>query len=258
MQGQETALASRVSSGGFLSAVRLASRVCLACGRGGGHVRSLLRLMISRHGARPCRRCGGSAGRRSPGRAGAMRTSSSIWPSSRPSAASVHSRVRSLAALAWAAEFVRKVQRVDRRAAGPVEAPGAEADHFLIVLGRDVRHHPRGQRCSMASPNVAPPTPSMMTSNSPPGCATTAVAPRRPVSARCRAASRTSAVTSQRRQPGQLNRHPADSAGRTGDQHAFPEHQAPDLQGPQRCQPGRGKGGSLHVRKRRPGSAPCG
>ena len=29
--------------------------------------------------------------------------SSSIWPSSRPSAASVHSRVRSLAALAWAA-----------------------------------------------------------------------------------------------------------------------------------------------------------
>jgi hypothetical protein len=63
---------SRASSGGFLSAVRLASRVCLACGRGGGHVRSLLRLMISRHGARPCRRCGDSEGRRSPGRAGAM------------------------------------------------------------------------------------------------------------------------------------------------------------------------------------------
>jgi hypothetical protein len=29
--GQETAPASRASSGGFLSAVRLAGRVCLAC-----------------------------------------------------------------------------------------------------------------------------------------------------------------------------------------------------------------------------------
>jgi hypothetical protein len=48
--------------------------------------------------------------------------------------------------------------------------------------------------------------------------------------------------------PGQLDRHPADPAGRPGDQHAPAEQQPPDLQGPQRRQPGRGEGGRLQVR----------
>src|SRR5262245_37400421 len=39
-------------------------------------------------------------------------------------------------------ELVRKVQRVDHRAACPVEAPGPEADHFLVVLRRDVHYDP--------------------------------------------------------------------------------------------------------------------
>src|SRR6266536_6430094 len=39
-------------------------------------------------------------------------------------------------------EFVRKVQRADRRAVCTVEAPGPEADHFLVVLRRDVHHDP--------------------------------------------------------------------------------------------------------------------
>src|SRR6266566_7777916 len=39
-------------------------------------------------------------------------------------------------------EFVRKVQRVDRRAARTVEAPGPETDHFLLVPRRDVHHDP--------------------------------------------------------------------------------------------------------------------
>src|SRR5690348_104314 len=39
-------------------------------------------------------------------------------------------------------EFVRKVHGVDRRAACAVEAPGPEADHFLVVLRRDVHYDP--------------------------------------------------------------------------------------------------------------------
>src|SRR5689334_24710315 len=39
-------------------------------------------------------------------------------------------------------EFVRKVQGIDRRAARAVEAPGPEADHFLVVLRRDVHYDP--------------------------------------------------------------------------------------------------------------------
>src|SRR5881409_3159982 len=41
-------------------------------------------------------------------------------------------------------EFVRQVQGVDRRAAGTVEAPGPEADRFLVVLRRDVHDDPTG------------------------------------------------------------------------------------------------------------------
>jgi hypothetical protein len=47
--------------------------------------------------------------------------------------------------------------------------------------------------------------------------------------------------------PGQLYRHPPDTAGRPGDEHALAEHQAPDLERPERGQPGRGQGGGLHI-----------
>jgi hypothetical protein len=48
---------------------------------------------------------------------------------------------------------------------------------------------------------------------------------------------------------GELDRHPPDSASRTGDQYALAEHQACDLKRPQRCQPVGGKGGGLDIRK---------
>ena len=48
---------------------------------------------------------------------------------------------------------------------------------------------------------------------------------------------------------GELDRHPSDSAGRTGDQHALAEHQASDRKCPQRCQPSGGRGGGLHIGK---------
>jgi hypothetical protein len=77
-------------------------------------------------------------------------------------------------------ELVEQVECVDRRALRAVEPRRAEGEGFVVALRPDIDDDAaRGARCSIASPKVAPPTASMIRSNSPAGCATTSRAPRR-------------------------------------------------------------------------------
>ena len=146
-------------------------------------------------------------------------------------------------------EFVRKVERVDGRAACTVEALGPEADRLLVVLRRDV--HYDSPRAKVFDGESERGTSDAVDDDI--ELIAEMLGDSRGAEAAHQLAGR-GGIAYQRgdmsaARMGELDRHPPDSAGRASDQYALAEHQASDRKRPQRCQPGGGKGGGLHIGK---------
>src|SRR6476469_9716644 len=118
-------------------------------------------------------------------------------------------------------ELVRKVQRVDHRAAGTVEEPGPEADHFLVVLRREVHYDPPWAQVIDGKPERG-----------------TADAVDDDIELTAEMlGDRRGGIADQRgdisaARLGELDRHPPDSARGTSDQYALAKLQASDRKRP--------------------------
>src|SRR5689334_25412002 len=139
-------------------------------------------------------------------------------------------------------ELVRKVQRIDHRAACAVQASGPEADQFLVVLRREVHYDPPWAQVLDGKPEGGTAdavdddielTVEML------GDSRGAEAAHQ-LAGRGGIADKRGDISAARL--GELDRHAPDSASGASDQYALAKHQASDRKRPQRGQPGGGKG----------------